>query len=497
MSAPLQLTGSIKTKTRISQWGILILFGGLGVISFLQAKLLLRTTGGGETSTGLITQSMQARLNGVSLGIVSYLQNHDPDSLARIKSEGKEASRLLGDLKADALQGGNEASYVAIGKAQEDLRTATLDLLAADHDVVVRRQALKDTVGTLQSLTAQMESAIRSNQLNASSRLRSVHALMDDAKKFAQNQTPGNDPELSRTHFGKAVATYQDLSRSRRTTHWADQARDLFEQCVTRAKDLQKAEEEKVVVSDRYSQTRRTLDQALQKNSSTQAPKWHVRSVKEAFSSGIAYVALSGLLLLAGIFLVLGTTHRSETQLVGPLHEILQCVEAAATGDLARIPTHWSRDEMGQLSQAVGRLISVLARSENLVYHLAALVESSGEAIISHTLDGTILSWNKGAQRIYGYSAEEMKGRSITILSPDDGGAGMMNTLRRIQNGERVQPFETIHQASNGRSIRAFVRVSGILDSTRKVIGASFCAQDLTDTNLLKPKTIETRETVQ
>ena len=491
MSAPLQLAGSIKTKTRISQWGILTLLGGLGVVSFLQGQLLLKTTGNTETPIGLITQSMQARLNGVSLGLVSYLQNHDPDSLARIKSEGKEASRLLGDLKTQAFQGGNKEISEAIGKGQEDLRAATLNLLAADHTVMTSRQTLKNSSEALQSVTAQMEESIRSNQINASSRLRSAKAMIEDAKKFSLAQTPGNDPESSRSHFAKAAATYQDLSRSRRTTHWADQARTLFDQCISNAQTLRKAEEDKQTVSDRYSQARSALDKILQKNSSTLSPKWRVHSVKEAFDSGIAYVALSGILLLAGMVLVITTTHRTETQLVAPLHDILQCVEAAATGDVARIPTHWSRDEMGQLSQAVGRLISVLARSENLVYHLAALVESSGEAIISHTLDGTILSWNKGAQRIYGYSAEEMKGRSITLLSPDDGGAEMMRNLRRIQNGEKVQPFETIHQARNGRSIRALVRVSGILHSTRKVIGASFCAQDLTDTDLRKTKAIE------
>src|SRR6185295_11104962 len=94
-----------------------------------------------------------------------------------------------------------------------------------------------------------------------------------------------------------------------------------------------------------------------------------------------------------------------ETQLVSPLQDILKCVEAASAGDVSQLPRQRSGDEIGQLAQSVGRLITVLARSENLVYHLAALVESSGEAIISHTLDGTILNWNKGAQRVYGYSA--------------------------------------------------------------------------------------------
>src|SRR5262249_16188423 len=152
---------------------------------------------------------------------------------------------------------------------------------------------------------------------------------------------------------------------------------------------------------------------------------------KSLFSGNFWQIALAATLLVGGVLLVFVSGRRAESQVVGPVQEILQCVEAAAAGDLSRTPDHWSRDEVGQLAQAVGRLISVLARSENLVYHLAALVDGSGEAIISHTLDGTILSWNKGAQRMYGYSAEEMKGKSIATLSPDDNGAQMMRTLEK------------------------------------------------------------------
>src|ERR1019366_665621 len=129
-----------------------------------------------------------------------------------------------------------------------------------------------------------------------------------------------------------------------------------------------------------------------------------------------------------------------------PLEDILQCVEAAAAGYVSRLPQPGANGDAGRLARGVGRLIAVLARSENFVYHLAALVESSRDAIISYTLEGTILSWNKGAQRIYGYSADEMKGQPISLLSPQDNGIEMIRVLQKIRNGERVQPFETVHQ---------------------------------------------------
>jgi PAS domain S-box-containing protein len=167
------------------------------------------------------------------------------------------------------------------------------------------------------------------------------------------------------------------------------------------------------------------------------------------------------------------------------MEDILQCAEAAVRGDVSRLPQPAAPGQAGKLAQAVAHLITVLARSENLVYHLAALVEASGDAIVSFTLDGTILSWNKGAQRIYGYSAEELKGQPIAVLSPQDNGIEMIRVLQRIRAGERVQPFETIHQARSGRTIRAFIRISAILGSTRQAIGASFCAQEMTNVHPL------------
>jgi PAS domain S-box-containing protein len=202
------------------------------------------------------------------------------------------------------------------------------------------------------------------------------------------------------------------------------------------------------------------------------------------------------MLIVSGIIVVYKADAHSEQEPSEPLPEILQCVKAAAAGDTSCLPENRSKDEFGELSQAVGRLITVLARSENLVYHQAALIESSGEAIISCTLEGTILSWNKGAQRIYGYSAEAVKGRPITLLSPCDQGAELRLHLESIRKGEKMQPFETLHEASNGRTVKALVRLSAVLDSTRKAIGVSYCAQDLTGTERLNPKTIEGQQIV-
>ena len=146
--------------------------------------------------------------------------------------------------------------------------------------------------------------------------------------------------------------------------------------------------------------------------------------------------------------------------------------------------------EANRIAQNDWRIGHPLGHITDLTIYLT-LQYPNGEAIISHTLDGTILSWNKGAQRIYGYSAEEVKGRSIAILSPQDGESELVRNLERIRRGERIQPFETIHQTRQGRRLRALVRTAAILDSTCQVIGASFCAVDLTGREAIQPKAIE------
>ncbi len=475
MRAPLQLTGSIRSKTRLNQWAHLGILAALGSVLFFEARLLLTASGVGVSPSQMLAQATQAHLQEVSSAITSYLQNHDTTSLERIKGEGKEASRLLDQLKERLSVQGEGRASARIEQVHEGVREATLNLLAADHDVVKTRQALAESNDALASVLAQMQSSIKSNQLNSSARLRALRVASAEANTLSKNDA----------RFKKAVASYEELSRTRRAARWVEQAQSNFEQGVSRANDLDQAEGKKRTALVQFGEKRKMLDKALQE----------IPSDLPEGKAGLAYVVLNGALILAGAFLVLGAYRRTDREFAGPLQDILQCVEAASAGDTSRLPEHWSGDEVGQLSQATGRLISVLARSENLIYHLAALVESSGDAIISHTLEGKILSWNKGAQRIYGYSAEEVKGQSIVMLSPDDAGAEMMQNLKRIRDGERLKPFETLHQARNGRQVHTFVRAAAIYDSTHKIIGASFVAQDLSDTHLLQSKAIERNQT--
>src|SRR5579872_730326 len=113
--------------------------------------------------------------------------------------------------------------------------------------------------------------------------------------------------------------------------------------------------------------------------------------------------------------------------------------------------------------------------------HLAAIVESSEDAIVSKDVDGRILSWNSGAERIYGYSASEAIGQPIAILFAPDRADEEDEILSEIRRGERIDHFETVRQRKDGRRIHVSLTVSPIRDRSGTIIGASHIARDVTD----------------
>jgi PAS domain S-box-containing protein len=114
-------------------------------------------------------------------------------------------------------------------------------------------------------------------------------------------------------------------------------------------------------------------------------------------------------------------------------------------------------------------------------YWLAALIESADDAIISKTLEGIITSWNNGAERIFGYTAEEAVGQPVTMLIPPDHIDEEPTILARLRTGERIEHYETIRQTKDGRLIDISLTVSPIIGPNGLIVGASKIARDITD----------------
>jgi PAS domain S-box-containing protein len=132
-------------------------------------------------------------------------------------------------------------------------------------------------------------------------------------------------------------------------------------------------------------------------------------------------------------------------------------------------------------TQCFTRDITREQKAEHAFRHLAAIVESSDDAILSKNLDGTITSWNNAAIRIFGYEAEEVVGRHITMLIPSDRLAEETEILSRLRRGDRVDHFETIRRCKDGRLLNVSLTISPIRDGKGKIVGASKIARDITE----------------
>ena len=140
------------------------------------------------------------------------------------------------------------------------------------------------------------------------------------------------------------------------------------------------------------------------------------------------------------------------------------------------------RDQGGTIrgTVLVFRDVTARRRADETGRLLAAIVQSSDDAIIGQTLDGVITSWNQGAQRIFGYSEQEMLGRSTSLLAPE-GRDEMPQVLDRIRNGERVEQYLAVRRTMDGAIIDVSVTVSPLYDALGRIIGASKIARDVTE----------------
>jgi PAS domain S-box-containing protein len=140
-------------------------------------------------------------------------------------------------------------------------------------------------------------------------------------------------------------------------------------------------------------------------------------------------------------------------------------------------------DEQGVLVGGVDMLLDVTGRkeAENAVQRLAAIVESSDDAILAKDLNGVINSWNRGAERLFGYTAAEAIGRSVTMLIPLDRQDEEPEILARIRRGEHVDHFETIRRRKDGSLVEISLTISPVKNRAGTIVGASKIARDITE----------------
>ena len=130
---------------------------------------------------------------------------------------------------------------------------------------------------------------------------------------------------------------------------------------------------------------------------------------------------------------------------------------------------------------AAARDVTELGQRFEAAQRLAAVVEFSGEAIVSSSSDGTVTSWNPAAERLYGYSSAAIIGKSGSLLSPQDRTGEIISILTRVGDGEAVEDFETFSVRKDGTVVPVWLTVSPIRDTDGAIIGASAIARDMTE----------------
>jgi two-component system, cell cycle sensor histidine kinase and response regulator CckA len=172
-----------------------------------------------------------------------------------------------------------------------------------------------------------------------------------------------------------------------------------------------------------------------------------------------------------------------------------KCVRADGTEFPAEVTVTQILIDKGSTYTVYVRDITARRRAEETVMRLAAIVESSQDAIIGKDLSCRITSWNKGAELMFGYLANDAIGQDISILAPAGHSQEMQRIIQELKSGHLIKNFETVRMAKNGRVIYVSLTVSPVLDSNGDVVGASSIARDITAPKLAEEALRRANET--
>jgi two-component system, chemotaxis family, CheB/CheR fusion protein len=175
-----------------------------------------------------------------------------------------------------------------------------------------------------------------------------------------------------------------------------------------------------------------------------------------------------------------------------------QLIAERPDGTRVKIEVHPTRlrNEEGQTTGGVNMIVDITERkqAENALGRLAAIVEYSDDAIIAENLDGVIETWNRGAEHLFGYTAEEAVGRPITMLMPPSRVNEEPAILELIRRGEHIDHCEVVRQRKDGRLVDVALTISPIVDVHGQVVGASKIARDISDRKLTEAALIKSEK---
>ena len=224
---------------------------------------------------------------------------------------------------------------------------------------------------------------------------------------------------------------------------------------------------------------------------------------KEAFEA-VTKLKYLVIMIMGIVFIMLSVIALAVSHAItGPIGRVAKCAEAVGAGNLDCRADVNTKDEVGKLAQTFNKMIEDLKSStisidrlnkeidqrkeaERTSRLLAAIVESSEDAIIGKNMNDMITSWNKGATHLYGYTEKEALGKNISIIVPPEHGPELIMITNKVTNDQKVEHFETIRKRKDGVLLPVLLSISPIKDSDGKIVGASAIAHDITERKRLE-----------
>jgi len=232
------------------------------------------------------------------------------------------------------------------------------------------------------------------------------------------------------------------------------------------------------------------LELATETNDSLYALKDAALAQSHAYVQGLERKAqheiiVNFLILLFALTLCGYSFRLVSRRVIAPINAIVTALLDAMEGKTVSfaLPARSQQNEIGKLAQvleAFQRNTEKIRQNEKNNAHLAAIVESSDDAIISKTLDGTIVSWNPGAEHLLGYSSDEAVGRHINLIIPEERLEEEVGIIEKLGQNQRISHLETVRRHKNGRRIDISLTVSPIYDLAGNNVGASKIIRDIT-----------------
>lgn len=200
-------------------------------------------------------------------------------------------------------------------------------------------------------------------------------------------------------------------------------------------------------------------------------------SNRERFYIPIGALVLAGSLLVASLF-----SEYLQKSISVPILQLVETARAVSKSkDYSVRARKYGSDELGLLAETFNEMLAQLQDRVRTDAYLAAIVESSDDAIVGKDLRGTIVSWNSGAKQMFGFSQEEIIGKPVSLLTSPDRPDEEQSILERIEKGVRVDHYETIRIRKDGRPLEVSLTLSPIRDAQGEIVGVSSIARDITE----------------